>query len=57
MIDQSNSEVNKLTYYERLKICESCDQYISLTKQCKKCLCFMPLKVRFKIFNCPLEKW
>lgn len=57
MIDKSDEEVNKQTYHERLQICESCDQYIQLTKQCKKCLCFMPLKVRFRIFHCPLKKW
>jgi len=57
MIDKDESEVGKELHQERLKICESCEEYFQLTKQCKKCLCFMPLKARFKIFHCPLKKW
>ena len=42
---------------ERYNICKSCDQFINLTKQCKECFCFMPMKTMFKIATCPLNKW
>lgn len=40
----------------RIKICEDCDQYLA-SKQCKECGCFMPLKTRLKMAQCPLSKW
>jgi hypothetical protein len=42
---------------KRLDICKSCDRYTKLTKTCKECMCFMPLKVMFKKVHCPLSKW
>lgn len=42
---------------ERLSICESCDRYKSLTRQCKECGCFMILKTQIKASSCPLGKW
>lgn len=40
----------------RLKICESCEFY-KITKQCSKCGCFMPLKTKLAISECPIGKW
>lgn len=42
---------------QRLDICHSCDAYFKFTKQCKKCGCFLPAKVRLKSSRCPLKKW
>ena len=42
---------------QRLDICKSCDQYFSITTTCKRCGCFMKVKVQFNIAKCPLEKW
>lgn len=41
----------------RLKICDGCDKYIQLTKQCRECGCIMPLKTRLVNASCPLGKW
>jgi hypothetical protein len=41
---------------KKLTICENCQEYVKLTKHCKKCMCIMPLKVKFKGSNCPLGK-
>lgn len=41
----------------RLDMCNDCDSLIKLTKQCKECGCFMPLKVKLKNARCPLSKW
>ena len=41
----------------RLALCTSCEQLNSLTKQCKLCLCYMPLKTTLASAECPLHKW
>jgi len=41
----------------RLSICRSCPELISLTQQCKKCGCVMPLKVKLQKAVCPVGKW
>lgn len=42
---------------KRYDICDWCPEFISLTKQCKKCGCFMNLKVKLQEATCPLGKW
>lgn len=49
--------VDKPTQDERYEICKNCDKFINLTKQCKECGCFMPLKTKLKFTSCPLQKW
>ena len=44
-------------YEKRMSICESCDRFFELTKQCKECKCVMPIKARIKQATCPLNKW
>jgi len=41
----------------RFNLCNFCPELISLTKQCKKCGCFMALKTKIKAASCPLGKW
>ena len=41
----------------RLNICLQCPELISLTKQCKKCGCFMSAKTKLEKAVCPLGKW
>lgn len=43
--------------HKRLEVCQECDKYIKLARICSECKCFMPLKTRFKLSKCPLEKW
>jgi len=40
----------------RIALCEACEHYMA-TKQCAKCFCFMPLKVKIKGAFCPIGKW
>ena len=41
----------------RMNICKSCPELIKLTKQCKKCGCFMAVKTKLTGAECPLGKW
>lgn len=41
----------------RIDVCDGCNSFIHLTKQCKECGCFMPLKTKLKNTKCPLNKW
>jgi hypothetical protein len=42
---------------ERYSICKACPELIKLTKQCKKCGCFMVAKTKLQGAVCPLGKW
>lgn len=41
----------------RFDICNQCPELIRLTKQCKKCGCFMAAKTKIQHAECPLGKW
>lgn len=41
----------------RYSICLSCPELINITKQCKKCGCFMAVKTKLKYAKCPIGKW
>jgi hypothetical protein len=41
----------------RYEICLKCPELIQVTKQCKKCGCFMVAKTKIKHATCPLGKW
>lgn len=41
----------------RMSICNSCPELISMTHQCKKCGCFMAIKTKMQAAKCPLGKW
>lgn len=43
--------------YSRMQLCEECPELIKMTKQCKKCGCFMALKTKLKLASCPIGKW
>jgi hypothetical protein len=42
---------------ERYSICKACPELVKLTKQCKKCGCFMVAKTKLQGAVCPLGKW
>jgi hypothetical protein len=42
---------------ERYSICKECPEFFKLTAQCKKCGCFMKLKVLLPGQECPIGKW
>ena len=41
----------------RYEICKACPELIKLTKQCKKCGCFMAAKTKLTAATCPIGKW
>ena len=51
--------VDSKTAVSRLSVCLGC-KYLSKLKFCKAssgCYCWMPAKVMFKVFDCPLGFW
>ena len=42
---------------ERNRICWNCEEIDVGTAQCRKCWCFISLKVEYLEQKCPLEKW
>tara|TARA_B100001939_G_C16815420_1_gene561920 strand:+ start:73 stop:246 length:174 start_codon:yes stop_codon:yes gene_type:complete len=42
---------------ERFDICKECPELFTPTAQCKKCGCFMKLKVVIPNQKCPIGKW
>jgi hypothetical protein len=49
----SDSEVSAARY----TICQSCDNFSSLTTLCKECNCFMLVKTKLQAAVCPINKW
>jgi predicted nucleic acid binding AN1-type Zn finger protein len=45
------------TAEKRFAICQQCPELIKLTKQCKKCGCFMAAKTKLEKAVCPIGKW
>ena len=41
----------------RYEMCKACPEFINITKQCKKCGCFMAAKTRLESATCPIGKW
>ncbi len=41
----------------RFAICQACPELIKLSKQCKKCGCFMAIKTKLEKAECPIGKW
>lgn len=58
--DLVNPQMEKATEEEasrRYDICKACPELVKLTKQCKKCGCFMKLKTGLQAATCPIGKW
>ena len=59
-LDLLNPRTNRVSdevAKSRLDICISCPELIQLTKQCKKCGCFMAVKAKIEASTCPIGKW
>ena len=41
----------------RYSICLECPSLIKMSKQCKKCGCFMDAKTKLLAASCPIGKW
>ena len=49
--------VEKQNAQERYEECKKCEKFISASTQCRVCLCFMPIKSKLNMTQCPLGKW
>ena len=57
MINPNTEWAEKSLSNERYSICLACPELIKLTRQCKKCGCFMAVKTKLQEAKCPLGKW
>lgn len=57
VLDKNVEKANIETTEKRYTTCLECPELIQLTKQCKKCGCFMPLKTKLTSAVCPIGKW
>jgi hypothetical protein len=44
-------------YKKRIAICKKCDFYFKPTGNCKMCGCFMKIKARISMMDCPKQYW
>jgi len=49
--------VSDEVYKDRIDICKGCDYYFRPTGSCKICLCFMSIKARISLMECPQKYW
>lgn len=42
---------------ERIKVCTTCPEFRKMSRQCNACGCFMDLKAKVLLAQCPLDKW
>lgn len=57
IINPNTEVVSEEDANTRYSICQICPELIKLTKQCKKCGCFMPAKTKLALAECPIGKW
>ncbi len=57
LVNPNTEWADEILSKERYGICRSCPELIKLTKQCKKCGCFMIAKTKLQKATCPLGKW
>ena len=57
MLNPHAEHVSDEIQKERYDMCLSCPELIKMTKQCKKCGCFMAAKTKLAKAECPLHKW
>ena len=55
--DNKNLMVSDKVYNERMEICKSCPKYDKEQIRCFECGCYLSVKARFILNECPLDKW
>ncbi len=61
--EKSEDEENKSllapeeVYEKRMKICKKCPKYDEKQNRCIECGCYLPMKAKFALDDCPLNKW
>ena len=49
--------VEKENANRRMEVCKECPKFVKISTQCKICLCFMPIKTKLNMTECPMGKW
>lgn len=57
MVNPNVEHVSEEERNRRFEICKQCPELITLTRQCKKCGCFMSAKTSLAAAECPIGKW
>jgi len=57
LLNPKKPKLSEESSNKRLEICTGCEWYKITTSQCKKCGCFMKLKVVLEDAKCPIGKW
>lgn len=57
MFNPNIGRVSAEVQHQRITLCESCPEFLGLTRQCKACGCFMDLKTQLPHAACPIHKW
>jgi hypothetical protein len=57
LLDPNVEKVDEAEHSRRYDICLGCPELLQVTKQCKKCGCFMKAKTGLAKATCPLGKW
>jgi hypothetical protein len=57
LINPSTEWADEVTSNKRYDICKACPELLKITKQCKKCGCFMGTKTKMQDATCPIGKW
>jgi len=55
--ENKNLIVSEKLYNERIEICKSCPKFDKNQDRCIECGCYLPVKAKFIIDDCPLNKW
>lgn len=42
---------------KRIETCKLCEFYNPISRRCRKCGCFMQIKTRLRLANCPMGFW
>jgi hypothetical protein len=57
LLNPNTEYVPKEVFADRINTCLTCDNFIKITSQCKKCGCFMNLKCQMAHASCPIGLW
>ncbi len=57
LLNPSSARSNDQLVAARLEVCDKCERFLHITKQCLECGCIMSLKTRLLHAKCPLGKW
>ena len=57
LLNPNIGRVSKDIAEKRMIECQSCEYFIKLSGQCRKCMCFMKLKTTLPHSECPVGKW